>query len=138
MLKLFVRYAAASVVIGTGAYIGKMSPDQILVIGFIQVRFFLKMSAWANELLRFLRMSSTVGCVCVISLGPSMIMVAAVPYMFLEPSSGFALANSEVIRMLTTILTILPVTTGYFLRVSSQFVLDSFPLVIYSQLSEAS
>lgn len=30
-------YAAASVVIGTGAYIGKMSPDQILVIGFIQV-----------------------------------------------------------------------------------------------------
>ena len=33
---LFDRYAAASVVIGTGAYIGKMSPDQILVIGFIQ------------------------------------------------------------------------------------------------------
>ena len=56
-LKLFfIRYAAASVVIGTGAYIGKMSPDQILVIGFIQVRILLRLSARTHEFLRFLLM----------------------------------------------------------------------------------
>jgi hypothetical protein len=41
MLMRSCRYAAASVVIGTGAYIGKMSPAQILIIGFIQVLLFL-------------------------------------------------------------------------------------------------
>ena len=51
------RYAAASVVIGTGAYIGKMSPDQSLVIGFIQVMPFVYSNAsmflWASQVFAY-------------------------------------------------------------------------------------
>ncbi len=96
------------------------------------------MLSWANSFLRFLRMWSTAGFVCAISLGPSMIMAVAAPFTSLVPFSGFASANSEVTRMPITILTIHPVTTGYFSTCFFAYGPNITLAAIFSRLSEAS